>query len=133
MTVKIKCLLLMIEVIWHKFLKSTVSLNTTNMKIRILVRSLVVMMFIAVASPAFSNAIEPVLTNTETPEEHVARLTKRLEEIKSMDKASMTRSERKALRTEVRAIKKEMAAVSGGVYISVGALILIALLLILLL
>jgi hypothetical protein len=36
------------------------------------------------------------------------------------------------LRGEVKQIKKEMKALSGGVYISIGALILIALLLILL-
>ena len=40
---------------------------------------------------------------------------------------------KKALRREVREIKKELAAVGGGVYLSIGAIILIALLLILLL
>jgi hypothetical protein len=90
-------------------------------------------MFTAFASPAFSNVTTPVTTPTETPEAQVARLSQRLEEIKSLDKSTMTRSEKKALRGEVKAIKKEMAAVSGGVYISIGAILLIALLLILLL
>lgn len=50
-----------------------------------------------------------------------------------IDRSTLSRAERKALRVEVRSIKKEMAALSGGVYISVGAILLIALLLILLL
>ena len=50
-----------------------------------------------------------------------------------MDKHTLSRSEKKVLRREVREIKKELAAISGGVYLSIGAIILIALLLILLL
>jgi hypothetical protein len=68
-----------------------------------------------------------------TTEERVSQLQNRLEEIKAMDTKSLSRAEKKALRGEVKAIKKEMAAVSGGVYLSVGAIIIIALLLILLL
>ena len=60
-------------------------------------------------------------------------LTNRLEELKAIDKSSLSKAEKKALRREVREIKKELAAISGGVYLSVGAIILIALLLILLL
>jgi hypothetical protein len=57
----------------------------------------------------------------------------RLEEIKAMDKSNMTRTEKKALRKEVRTIKAAMADLNGGVYLSVGAIIIIVLLLILLL
>lgn len=57
----------------------------------------------------------------------------RLEEIKAMDKSDMTRTEKKALRKEVKTIKMAMADLSGGVYLSVGAIIIIVLLLILLL
>jgi hypothetical protein len=57
----------------------------------------------------------------------------RLEEIKAMDKSNMTRTEKKALRKEVRTIKVAMSELSGGVYLSVGAIIIIVLLLILLL
>jgi hypothetical protein len=56
----------------------------------------------------------------------------RLEEIKSMDKTNMTASEKKALRKEVRASKKQMQS-SDGIYLSLGAIIIIILLLILLL
>lgn len=57
----------------------------------------------------------------------------RLEEIKTMDKSTMTRVEKKALRKEVKTIKMAMSELSGGVYLSVGAIIIIVLLLILLL
>jgi hypothetical protein len=57
-------------------------------------------------------------------------MTNRLEEIKAMDKSVMTRSEKKALRDEVKEIKRVQS--SGGVFLSVGAIIIIVLLLILL-
>ena len=60
-------------------------------------------------------------------------LMHRLEEIKSMDRSNMTRTEKKALRKEVKSIKKELATSGGGVYLSVGAIIIIILLLILIL
>lgn len=61
------------------------------------------------------------------------KLVNRLVEIKEMNLSDMNRAEKKELRKEVRAAKKELKEVGGGLYISVGAIILIALLLILLL
>lgn len=60
-------------------------------------------------------------------------LTHRLEDIKGMNKSELTRLEKKELRMEVKSIKKEMKELSGGVYLSVGAIIIVILLLILLL
>ncbi|MBW6491259.1 MAG: hypothetical protein K0B15_08720 [Lentimicrobium sp.] len=64
-------------------------------------------------------------------------MVNRLEEIKAMDLSKMNSSEKKELRAEVKMIKSDLQAQqvnsSGGVYISVGAAILIVLLLILLL
>ncbi len=57
----------------------------------------------------------------------------KLNEIKLMDKSNLTQSEKRQLRKESRSIKKYFKAVSGGVYISAGALIIILLLVILLL
>ena len=58
----------------------------------------------------------------------------RVKEIKAMDKSKMTKEERKALRMELRQMNKEAHSMGyGGVYISVGALIIIILLLILIL
>jgi len=57
----------------------------------------------------------------------------RLETIKAMDVNTLTKAEKKSLRREVKSIKKEMKTTntSNGVYISVGAAIIIVLLLIL--
>ena len=57
----------------------------------------------------------------------------RLEEIKKIDKSTLTRVEKRALRKEVRSIKAKLQTTSRGVYLSVGAIIIIVLLLILLL
>ncbi len=69
---------------------------------------------------------------TEPPE--IELMINRLEEIKAIDVSLLARSERKELRKEVRDIEKELKVYrGGGLYISVGAAILIILLLILLL
>jgi hypothetical protein len=57
----------------------------------------------------------------------------RLVEIKELDKTNMKSAEKRELRKEVRSIKKQVSELGGGVYISVGAIILILLLLIILL
>ena len=60
-------------------------------------------------------------------------LMDRLDEINAMDKSELSLVERKELRKEVRDIKKDLKEMGSGIYISVGAAILIVLLLILLL
>jgi hypothetical protein len=67
---------------------------------------------------------------TESPEAKV--LMTRLNEIKALDKSNLTSLEKKELRKEVLAAKKQLKELSGGVYISIGAIIIIILLLILL-
>lgn len=87
------------------------------------------------AVPGFSNDLRPITrtksTEPITPAE-AERLTKRLEEIKAMDIKSLPRSERRALRKEVKEIDQKVQD-GGYIYISVGALLIIILLLILLL
>jgi Flp pilus assembly protein TadB len=61
------------------------------------------------------------------------RIMSRVEEIKAMDKSKLSREERKELRSELKEMKKKARAVGGGVYLSVGAIIIIILLLILIL
>ncbi|MBK6731312.1 MAG: hypothetical protein IPG60_10245 [Bacteroidetes bacterium] len=70
--------------------------------------------------------------NTESQNQATA-LIQRLDEIKSMDKSNLNPAEKKELRTEVRSIKENLADISGGVYFSLGALVIIALVLILVL
>lgn len=71
-------------------------------------------------------------TPKEVPAE-VKILLNRLDEIKAMDKSSLTSVEKKELRKEVRVIKAELKSSGNGLYLSVGAIIIIILLLILLL
>jgi hypothetical protein len=93
-----------------------------------------------IVAPGFSAAkVEPAVKNTSIPAEtpgaiRAQELIKRLEEIKAMDVKSMSKKEKKELRAEVKSIKREMRSINdGGVYISVGGIIIILLLLILLL
>jgi hypothetical protein len=56
-----------------------------------------------------------------------------LNEIKNIDKSTLSKTEKKELKVELRDIKKEMKSSTNGVYLSVGAIIIIILLLIILL
>jgi len=65
-----------------------------------------------------------------------AQITERVEEIKSLDFSSMDRAERKAIKNEIKSIKKEIKTTQGldsKVSISVGAIIIILLILIIIL
>ena len=71
-----------------------------------------------------------------TDEQKMVRLEEirsRVSEIKEMDKSVLSRSERKAVKKELREMRKESKEMKGGVYLSVGAIIIIILLLILIL
>lgn len=59
------------------------------------------------------------------------RIVNRVDEIKNMDKSDLSRAEKKELRKELRELKSQARAMGGGVYLSVGAIIIIILLLIL--
>jgi hypothetical protein len=98
-----------------------------------ILKAMLLTMLIAFTLPSISNASTHPKTLTDPQTERIHQLESRLNEIKAMDTRQMTRAERRELRAEVKTIKKEMDGISGGVYLSVGALILIALLLILLL
>jgi hypothetical protein len=118
---------------WHTlFMRCT---DQSKQKMKNLLRSALIIMMISVAPTLQANDVvnplkDPRQTETANAAE-IQRLTKRLEEIKAMDVSNMTHKEKRALRKEVRAAEKTMQ--SSGVYISVGALVIIILLLILLL
>jgi len=76
--------------------------------------------------------IAPVVPQPIEPKE-ASVLLARLNEINTMDKSNLSSFEKKQLRKETRSIKQSLKAVGGGVYLSVGAIIIIVLLLILLL
>ena len=60
-------------------------------------------------------------------------LISRLNEINSMDKTKLNSSEKKNLRKEVKSIKSKLSDISGGVYISGAAIIVILIVLLILL
>jgi hypothetical protein len=88
--------------------------------------------FIPVQS--FAGIAAPInLGDKNTPAAVKANATLlRINEIKNMDKSNLTSSDKKALRKELHSMKYELRS-NGGVYLSVGAIIIIILLLILLL
>jgi hypothetical protein len=98
-------------------------------------RTATLVILMAIALPASSAILAPENSDKPATTENIRsqQLVQRLAEIKSMDKSEMSRLEKKAVRKEVVEIKKEMKAMSGGVYLSVGAIIIVILLLILIL
>lgn len=91
--------------------------------------------FSTVAMANDSNKLTKENIHTKTEAEIKARmeiLEDRVDEIKSMDFSSMEKTEKKALKGELKEIKKEMG-LDDRFTISVGAAIIIVLLLILIL
>jgi hypothetical protein len=70
---------------------------------------------------------------TENQKARIEVITKRIDAIKSIDRSQLNLQERKNLRTELIEMKKELKSTNGGIYLSVGAIIIILLILILLL
>jgi ElaB/YqjD/DUF883 family membrane-anchored ribosome-binding protein len=83
---------------------------------------------LAVAAPE-----KPKTELTAEQRAELNRIVSRVEEIKAMDKSNLSKEERKELRKELKEMKKKARAMNGGVYLSVGAIIIIILLLILIL
>jgi len=88
------------------------------------------------AATATDNKLTKEAIASMTPEQKQARIEEikqRVNEIKTMDKSQLSRLERKELRVELRGLKHESGELGGGIYLSVGAIIIIILLLILIL
>ncbi|TCK82706.1 hypothetical protein [Albibacterium bauzanense] len=91
----------------------------------------------------FSSSVSAATTapdnpaKTYTDEEITIRMNEmreRVKEIKELDKSELSKQGRKELKKELREMNKEARALGqGGVYLSVGAIIIIILLLILIL
>ncbi len=91
------------------------------------------LLFVTVSTPVMAGDKSKEKTEL-TPEEQarVDEIETRVAEIKALDFSEMTNAERKEVRNELREMKKEARQIGGGVYVSVGAIIIILLLLILL-
>ena len=73
----------------------------------------------------------PASTENKLSETEVARLTKRVEEIRSMDKSTLSATEKRELRKELKGIKEKVKRDGRYIYISVGTLLVIILILLL--
>ncbi len=85
------------------------------------------------ASPVMASERNSI-SRTELPEDapiEVRIMVDRLHEIKEMDKSQLSRAEKKELREETRAIKSALRATGNGIYISVGALLVIIIIILL--
>lgn len=79
------------------------------------------------------NPAVPENKENKLSEEELSRLTRRVEEIRDMDKSELTAKEKKELRKELKGIKETVKADGGYIYIGAGTLLVIILLVILLL
>lgn len=87
--------------------------------------------FLLATTSVMANDVKSKPEMTENQVVRAGEISRRVEEIKNMDRSELSRQERKALRNELLDMKKEAKAMSGGVYLSVGAIIIILLVLIL--
>jgi hypothetical protein len=100
------------------------------MKTKVLLTALLFICLVFQSPVSFAKDKKPL---TQSEQARINELVNRLEEIESIDIDNLSKTDKRALRKEVKDIKREVHAISGGIYISVGALILIVILLILLL
>lgn len=100
-------------------------------------RMVVVLLTLATTAPTFASPTTPetttTISNTTSEDAKSEILVNRLKEIKDMDKSNLSRADKKAFRIEVKEIKATMKASHNGIYLSVGAIIIVILLLILIL
>jgi predicted trehalose synthase len=78
------------------------------------------------------NPAIPDKTENKLSEDELSRLTKRVEEIRDMDKSDLTAKEKRDLKKELKAIKETVRRDGGYIYIGAGTLLVIILLVILL-
>ncbi len=99
------------------------------MKLKKTITILFFALFTSAVMPAFAG--EPVkMTNEALTQQALNRISV----IRNMDRSTLTKSQKKELRKELRQLKKESKEPKkNGIYLSVGAIIVIGVLLILLL
>jgi len=95
----------------------------------------ILMIFTLSSTIAFAGTTEnkavAVKTETKLTAEEVTNLTKRVEEIRAMDKSEMTSLEKRELRKELKGIKENVRRSGEVIYISGGTLLLIILIIVL--
>jgi len=113
-------------------------INTLIMKIKPFLLAISLLIAASgVEANTLSNGFDKEKIARMTEEEKKARVEEiktRVETIRGMDRSTLTRAERKALRHELRDLNKEARAIgNGGIYISLTGILLIILILILVL
>jgi hypothetical protein len=81
---------------------------------------------------AEENPAIPAKTENPMSEEEMNQMIKRVDEIRDMDKSELSAKEKRALKTEMKEMKKDLKERGGYVYIGGAGLLLIILLIILL-
>jgi hypothetical protein len=105
------------------------------MKNTIKISAINILLFVCLAiNPQTALATKP---SNETPlstsdKATISHIESRLVEIKALNKSELSSTEKKSLRQEVREMQKKSAKISGGIFISAGAVILILVLIIIL-
>jgi len=97
---------------------------------------LITMVLLLSVFPTGIFASEKASVIIENPKEipiEVQAMFNRLDEIKMMDKSKLNTIQKKELRKDIKTIKAELRTTNNGIYLSVGAIIIIVLLLILIL
>jgi hypothetical protein len=85
------------------------------------------------ATPVMATERNPAI-ESKVPEEmppEVRIMLDRLHEIKEMDKSELSRIEKRELRKEARAIKSALRTTGNGIYLSIGALLVIIIIILL--
>jgi len=98
----------------------------------------ILMIFMFSVTMAFAGEVKDITENAalvktenKLTAEEVASMTKRVEEIRNMDKSNLTSVEKRELRKEVKGIKENVKKSGQVIYISAGTILLIILILIL--
>lgn len=99
------------------------------MKTKILYTSLLLFITSIVSLPVKAAQLEVKATH----EAQAAVMLQRLETIKEMNVQSMNSTQKTELKKEVQAIHKNLKTLDGGIYLSVGAIIVILLIILIIL
>jgi hypothetical protein len=79
-----------------------------------------------------ASMISPITSTIVDKNRNTSELLVRLKQIEQIDLTNVSKLEKATLRNEVVAINKELKNARGGIYLSVGAIIIILLLIVLL-
>lgn len=112
-----------------------------TMRFKNLLNVIVFSLFIVLMMPLHSSAMRAggatttiaLPTDSATDSQVAAKIINRVNEIQSMDKSNLSPDEKRVLRKELTGLKKQAEGLDKKVYLSVGAIIIVILLLILIL